>query len=304
MPRLILSLFLFAALLLDVSTAVVAQSVANGPKPAAHASPAAPVKLALPLKDGSVRFAAMGDSGTGGKGQQQVADMMVRYWQTFPFEFVVMMGDNMYGGESPKDFEEKFSDVYRPLLDGKVKFYASLGNHDLALQANYELFNMNGKEYYRFKKGNVAFYALNSNYMDKKQLTWLQEQLAADTSEWKVCFFHHAPYSSAKSHGSDDDLRKVLEPIFVQYGVNVVLTGHDHVYERVKPQQGIYYFVSGAAGKLRKGDIRRPSPLTDKAYDQDLHFMLFEVAGDQMYFQAVSRTGETVDAGVMARQKK
>lgn len=304
MPRFVLSLLLFTALLLNVSTAAVAQSVANGPKPAAHASAPAPVKLALPLKGGSVRFAAMGDSGTGGKGQQQVADMMVRYWQTYPFEFVLMMGDNMYGSESPKDFEEKFSDVYRPLLDGKVKFYASLGNHDLALQTNYELFNMNGKEYYRFKKGNVAFYALNSNYMDKKQLTWLQELLAADTSEWKICFFHHAPYSSAKSHGSDDDLRKVLEPIFVQYGVNVVLTGHDHVYERVKPQQGIYYFVSGAAAKLRKGDIRRPSPLTDKAYDQDLHFMLFEVVDDQMYFQAVSRTGETVDAGVMARQKK
>jgi predicted MPP superfamily phosphohydrolase len=303
MPRL-LTYLLFVALLLNISSAAVAQSVANGPKPATAAATISPVKLTLPLKDGSVRFAVMGDSGTGGKGQQQVADMMLRYWQAYPFQFVLMMGDNMYGSESPKDFEEKFFAVYKPLLDGKVKFYASLGNHDLALQANYEHFNMNGKEYYRFKKGNVAFYALNSTYMDKKQLQWLQDQLRQDTSEWKVCFFHHAPYSSAKAHGSDDDLRKVLEPIFVQYGVNVVLTGHDHVYERVKPQKGIYYFVSGAAGKLRKGDIRKPSPLTDKAFDQDLHFMLFEVVDDQMYFQAISRTGETVDSGVMARQKK
>jgi predicted MPP superfamily phosphohydrolase len=303
MPRL-LTYLLFVALLLNISSAAVAQSVANGPKPATAAATISPVKLTLPLKDGSVRFAVMGDSGTGGKGQQQVADMMLRYWQAYPFEFVLMMGDNMYGSESPKDFEEKFFAVYKPLLDGKVKFYASLGNHDLALQANYEHFNMNGKEYYRFKKGNVAFYALNSTYMDKKQLQWLQDQLRQDTSEWKVCFFHHAPYSSAKAHGSDDDLRKVLEPLFVQYGVNVVLTGHDHVYERVKPQKGIYYFVSGAAGKLRKGDIRKPSPLTDKAFDQDLHFMLFEVVDDQMYFQAISRTGETVDSGVMARQKK
>ena len=256
------------------------------------------------MKDGSVKFAAIGDTGTGGKGQQEVADTMIRYWQAYPFEFVLMMGDNMYGGESPKDFEEKFSDVYKPLLDGKVKFYASLGNHDLSLQANYENFNMNGKEYYRFKKGNVAFYALNSTYVDQKQVKWLQEQLAADTSEWKVCFFHHSPYSSAKSHGSDDELRKVLEPIFVQYGVNMVITGHDHVYERIKPQQGIYYFVSGAGGKLRKGDINRSSPLTDKAYDVDLSFMLFEVVDDQMYFQAISRTGETIDTGVLARQKK
>ena len=299
MQRTLSSFLLLVALLFNVSTFVMAQDRAHGPK-----TSSAPVKLALPMKDGSLKFAAIGDTGTGGKGQQEVADTMVRYWQAYPFEFVLMMGDNMYGGESPKDFEEKFSNVYKPLLDGKVKFYASLGNHDLSLQANYENFNMNGKEYYRFRKGNVAFYALNSTYVDQKQVKWLQEQLALDTSEWKVCFFHHSPYSSAKSHGSDDELRKVLEPIFVQYGVNMVITGHDHVYERIKPQQGIYYFVSGAGGKLRKGDINKSSPLTDKAYDVDLSFMLFEVVDDQMYFQAISRTGETVDTGVLARQKK
>jgi hypothetical protein len=305
MPR-VLSFLLFVALLfVNISSEALfreasAQKRANGQNGAA---PASAVKLTLPVKDGSVRFAVIGDTGTGGKAQQQVADMMVRYWQVFPFEFVLMMGDNMYGGESPKDFVEKFSGVYKPLLDNKVKFYAALGNHDLALQANYEHFNMNGKEYYRFKKGNVAFYALNSTYMDQKQVKWLQEQLALDTSEWKVCFLHHSPYSSAKAHGSDEELRKVVEPIFVRHGVNLVLTGHDHVYERIKPQNGIYYFVSGAAGKLRKGDIKRSSPLTDKAFDTDLHFMLFEVVDDQLYFQTISRTGETIDTGVLARQK-
>ncbi len=302
MPRLLSSFLLLVALLLNISGASVAQK--SPKKQPSIASTPSPVKLALPLKDDSVRFAAMGDTGTGGRGQQQIADMMARYRQVFPFDFVLMMGDNMYGGESPKDFEEKFSDVYKPLLDAKVKFYAALGNHDLPLQAHYENFNMNGKEYYRFKKGNVAFYALNSNRIDQKQLQWLREQLAEDKAEWKVCFFHHPPYSSAKAHGSSGKLRKLLEPIFVQYGVNLVINGHDHVYERVKPQQGIYYFVSGAAGKLRKGDIRKSSPLTDKAYDRDLHFMLFEVADDQLYFQAISRTGETIDTGVMARQKK
>jgi hypothetical protein len=80
--------------------------------------------------------------------------------------------------------------------------------------------------------------------------------------------------------------------------------GHDHVYERIKPQKGIYYFVSGAGGQLRSGDVKQGSALTDKAFDQDMHFMLFEVAGDQMYFQVISRTGETVDAGVLPNQKK
>ena len=263
-----------------------------------------PVKLTLPVKDGSVRFAVIGDTGSGSSTQRQVGTMMAQYHAVFPFEFVLMMGDNMYGGEAPKDFEKKFSEPYKALLDNKVKFYASLGNHDQALQTNFTDFNMNGKEYYRFKKGNVAFYALNSNYMDKKQVEWLESELAKDTSEWKICFFHHPPYSSAKSHGSDSQLREVVEPIFIKYGVNVVLTGHDHVYERIKPQKGIYYFVSGAGGKLRAGDVKDTSPITEKSYDRDLHFMLFEVTGDQMHFQAISRTGETIDSGIIARAKK
>jgi len=230
--------------------------------------------------------------------------MMVRYKQLFPFEFVLMMGDNLYGSETPKDFENKFSDVYKKLLDDKIKFYATLGNHDLPIQINYEKFNMNGKEYYKFRKGNVSFYSLNSNYMDKRQVKWLEDQLTNETADWKICFFHHPPYSSAKKHGSDNQLREVVEPIFLKHGVNVVLTGHDHVYERIKPQKGIYYFVSGAGGQLRTGDIDKQSPLTETSFDRDMHFMLFEVVGDQLYFQAISRTGETIDSGVLINQRK
>jgi len=262
------------------------------------------LKVSLPLKEGSVRFVVIGDTGTGSGKQHELADILLRSHQSFPFDTVLMMGDNMYGGESARDYKRKFEDVYKPLLDQKVKFYASLGNHDEPAQRFYEFFNMNGKEYYRFTRGNVAFYALNSNYMDKKQIEWLQSELAKDTSEWKICFFHHPPYSSGGKHGSDKQLREVVEPIFLRYGVNLVLTGHDHFYERIKPQKGIYYFVSGAGGKLREGDIKRNSPLTDKAFDRDLSFMLIEVADDQLYFQTLSRTGQTVDSGVLPNQKK
>jgi len=295
-------LLLVALVVASLCTAAPAQKL-NGSTPK-NDSATSPVKLALPLKDGSLRFAVIGDTGSGSSKQSDVGNMMVQYRAAFPFEFVLMMGDNLYGGETPQDFEKKFAEPYRKLLSDKVKFYATLGNHDQPLQVNYENFNMNGKEYYRFKKGNVAFYSLNSNYMDKKQVAWLESELAKDTSEWKVCFFHHPPYSSAKKHGSDGQLREVVEPIFVKYGVDVVLTGHDHVYERIKPQKGIYYFVSGAGGQLRTGDVKESSPLIEKSYDQDMHFMLFEVAGDQMYFQAISRTGETIDSGVITRRKK
>ena len=281
------------------------QSVSKGAVGSKVSQPASrSLPLSLPLKDGSVRFAIIGDTGTGSKQQQQVADLMKQYREAFPFEFVLMMGDNLYGSETPADYKKKFQNVYQRLLDDKVKFYATLGNHDQPNERFYEYFNMNGKEYYRFSKGNAAFYALNSNYMDKKQLEWLEGELAKDTSDWKIAFFHHPPYSSGGAHGSDKQLREVVEPIFVKYGVNVVLAGHEHFYERIKPQKGIYYFISGAGGKLREGDVKERSPLTEKYFDSDMSFMLVEIVKGEMHFQVISRAGGTVDSGVLANQKK
>ncbi|MCA1565945.1 MAG: metallophosphoesterase [Acidobacteria bacterium] len=263
-----------------------------------------PVKLTLPVEDGSVRFLVTGDTGTGSKGQHQLAEVMLRHHEAFPYEFVLMLGDNMYGGEKPADFKTKFENVYHELLGRKVTFYATLGNHDESNQRFYGHFNMKGEEFFRFKRGGVAFYSLNSNYMDKRQLKWLEDELEKDDSEWKITFFHHPPYSSGGSHGSSTGLRQVVEPIFLKHGVNVVLAGHEHFYERIKPQKGIYYFISGAGGKLRKGDVKKNSPLTQKAFDQDMSFMLVEIVKDQMHFQVISRTGETVDSGVLMNQKK
>ena len=297
MKRIITSFVLTFLLTLPIANAQKL-SAGNGN---GNGAPNPAVKLTLPNKENSVRFVVIGDTGTGTDKQHELAQVMLRYRQTFAFEFVLMMGDNMYGSEKTVDYKAKFENVYRPLLDQKVKFYAALGNHDESNQRFYEFFNMEGQEYYRFKKGNVSFYSLNSNYMDKKQVDWLNEKLAADTAEWKVAYFHHPPYSSGAAHGSDTKLREIVEPIFLKNGVNVVFTGHEHFYERIKPQKGVYYFISGSGGKLRKGDVKKGSPLTDKAYDRDMSFMLVEVAGDQMYFQVISRTGETVDSGVIAR---
>src|SRR6266478_3226065 len=131
----------------------------------------------FPVKSGSVRFAAIGDMGTGESPQYEVAQQMLKAHEAFPFEFVIMLGDNIYGGSTPADFEKKFEVPYKPLLDAGVKFYASLGNHDNPNERFYKLFNMNEATYYTFKKGNVRFFALNSNYMDPKQLAWLENEL-------------------------------------------------------------------------------------------------------------------------------
>ena len=90
----------------------------------------ATLPLTLPNKDNSVRFMVVGDTGTGTRQHHELADLMLRYRQQFPYEFALLMGDNMYGSEKAADYKSKFEDVYRPLLSSGVKFYASLGNHD------------------------------------------------------------------------------------------------------------------------------------------------------------------------------
>jgi 3',5'-cyclic AMP phosphodiesterase CpdA len=142
----------------------------------------------------------------------------------------------------------------------------------------------------------VAFFALDSNYMDPEQLDWLDHQLQASSATWKICYFHHPLYSNAKFHGPDTDLRKQLEPILIRDGVQVVFSGHEHVYERLRPQQGIFYFVLGSSGELRPHDLR-PSPETAKGFDTDRTFELVEIEADHLYFQTISRTGQTVDSG-------
>jgi 3',5'-cyclic AMP phosphodiesterase CpdA len=210
-----------------------------------------------------------------------------------------MLGDNLYGREGPRDYEDKFERPYKALLDAGVKFYAALGNHDEPNQRFYKPFNMNGERYYSFRpKQGVRFFALDSNVMDQKQLDWLDKELAASGSDWKICFFHHPPYSSGSQHGSNVILREQLEPLFVKHGVAVVFTGHEHFYERIKPQKGVTYFIAGSSAKLRRGDIRS-SPLTAKGFDDGYTFMLVEIAGDDMHFQTISHRGQTIDSGVI-----
>jgi len=257
----------------------------------------------LPNRPDSVKFAAIGDNGTGDRPQYEVADQMTKLQSTFPFDLVIMLGDNMYGGQKPADFVKKFEEPYRTLLGRRVKFQASLGNHDRPENVGYELYNMNGQRYYTYVRKNVRFFALDTTLMDRKQLDWLDAGLKDSREDWKICYFHHPLYSNASRHGASVDLRLLLEPLFVKYGVNVVFSGHDHVYERLKPQQGIYYFVSGAAGQLRKGNME-PSDQTAASFDQDQSFMLMEVAGDEMFFESVSRTGRIVDSGLINRQRR
>jgi hypothetical protein len=258
-------------------------------------------ELRLPNRPDSVKFAVIGDSGEPGSGQIAVAKQMAAWRTRFPFEFALMLGDNLYGRETARDYEKKFSIPYKALLDGGVKFYAALGNHDEATQIHYKLFNMNGQKYYTFRpKLGARFFAIDSNYVDPKQIEWLDKELAASGSDWKIVFFHHPLYSSGGTHGGADTQRGLLEPVFLKRGVNVAFMGHEHFYERIKPQKGVAYFIIGSSAKLRKGDLQKTT-LTTYGNDSEYAFMLVEIAGDEMYFQAITGQGKTIDAGSIRR---
>jgi hypothetical protein len=267
--------------------------------------------LRLPKKPGSVRFAAIGDSGRGDQPQYQISAQMQAYRAVFPYDFVVMLGDNIYDSWTPEDYRQKFELPYKPLLDGGVSFYAAIGNHDDAAQPNYPLFNMGGQRYYTFKPKSLAaqlagtdvrFFMIDSERLDRPQLEWIDREMGGSNAEWKIPIFHRPIYTSGRYGFAARGLRRSLEPLFVKHGVKAVFSGHEHFYERTKPQQGITYFISGGAGSLRANDIR-PSNLTDAGFDQDYHFMLIEISGDDLYYQAIARTGATIDSGVVHRKE-
>lgn len=288
------------ALVLAAVVSVVAASKSQAPRPAAPQMSAA-IEVAAPGGKDSVKFLVLGDTGTGDRGQYETAAQVWKAHAVFPYEFAIMVGDNIYGSERPQDFKKKFETPYKPLLDANIQFYAALGNHDDPNQRYYKPFGMGGQRFYTYQKKDVRFFALDSNYMDKDQQAWLEKELSASNSKWKIAYFHHPLYSSGATHGSEVDLRTIIEPIFRKYNVNVVFAGHEHFYERVKPQSGIYYFTAGGSAKLRVGDLRTTN-LTAKGFDTEQSFMVVELDGDVLRFQAISRRGKRVDSGEIARQ--
>lgn len=264
--------------------------------------------LALPSRAGSVKFAVIGDSGRGWAPQHDVARQMAAYRESFPFDVVLMAGDNIYEGPAtPDDYRTKFEEPYGALLADGVRFHAVLGNHDDPEQRHYAPFNMRGERYYTFALGpafgpgtEVQVFALDSTTLDATQVTWLTRELARSRARWKVVLLHHPLYSSGRYGLQARMTRWTLESTLVANGVDVVFSGHEHIYQRSRLQRGIQHFISGGAGSLRRGDGRASGAIA-RSFDQDFHFMLVEIAGSALYFQTITRAGMTVDLGVVKK---
>ena len=291
----------------DVTADVVVDYIPNAipaqapaPPPAAPAKPLPPgatSPLPMPQIRGGTVFAIMGDSGSGDQSQQAVAQAMLTYFNTARrFPFVLMLGDNLYDD----DYTNEFSVPYKELLDRGVKFYAALGNHDRDLEIHFKPFNMNDVDRYQFDQGNARFVVLNSNHpADPLQLKFIDSAFADAGTKWRIAFFHHPLYSSGQ-HAAEgrDVIRPALEQPLVKNQVNVVFSGHEHLYERIKPQHGITHFVSGGGGRYLYS--YKPSAFDEVGLSEH-HFMVAEIAGDRLFYEAITHTQQLIDCGVLYR---
>ncbi len=293
-----------------------------------------------------VRFAVIGDSGSGDEHQYGIARQMLAWHNLLPYDLTLTLGDNIYGswsgsgGGNKKEFKRKFDRPYAALLARGVIFRAALGNHDVESRGGqdlieaYDRFHIDGPlGYYHFTAGEwhpgagaavggveegpfaplVEFFVLNTvrlanDAQDQEQLAWFKHVLGASRARWRIVGGHHPLYSTGKQHGGDIGLREALEPILqgIYLGpaatsspaVQVVFAGHDHIYERFHPQQGIAYFVCGASGQLRAGNAR-PSPEVAAFEDRQRVFMLWEVTPQELRFRAINDHGEAFDCGTV-----
>jgi hypothetical protein len=250
-----------------------------------------------PDTDRPIRFMAFGDSGGGGEDQRALAEQMYG----FPYELIVHTGDIAYDSGTIGEFEDTVFKMYTPLF-GHVPFYPAAGNHEYKtmqgapFRAVFALPG-NSEKWYSFDYGPIHFAALDTEADYATQARWLEEDLAATSLPWKVVYMHKPPYSSG-GHGSDTALRKALEPVLVKHRVQLVLAGHDHNYERMLPQQGVYHVVTGGGGV----GTRPVGESAFTAFSEDvIHFMVAEVRGDQMMLHAVDATGTQFDSVVIPR---
>jgi len=296
--------FLGRALILRDTDADVVVDYLPDALPAAPAQTEAPpstapqprgvATLAMPELSGGVIFVMMGDMGSGDQAQAAVAQALLDYFtKTRRFRFVLMLGDNLYDD----DYNGEFLEPYKPLLDRGVKFYAALGNHDRDLEIHFKPFNMEDRDRYSFDEGNARFVALNSNHPgDPAQIAFLDSVFDGAGTKWRICFFHHPLYSSGQhATESREVIRPALEPALIRNHVNLVFSGHEHLYERIKPQHGIRYFVSGGGGRSLYSV--HPSEFDEVAVSEH-HFMVGEIAGDAFLFEAVRPNGSLIDCGV------
>lgn len=247
-----------------------------------------------------VRFLAFGDSGGGGSDQFALLEQMAKV----PFDFIIHTGDLAYDSGTMGEFEDNVFAVYSDLFR-HVAFFPAAGNHEYETMHGApfrDVFNLpgdSGEKWYSYDYGPIHFAALDTEADYAAQMKWLDRDLAKTRQPWKIIYMHKPPYSSG-DHGSDMKLRKGLEPLLAKYGVQLVLAGHDHDYERMKPQKGVQFIVTGGGGK----GTRPVGSHGFTAFSIDvIHFVYVEVMEDELILHAIDGTGVEFDSVVVPRDR-
>ncbi|MFM2429036.1 MAG: hypothetical protein RLZZ511_249 [Cyanobacteriota bacterium] len=246
-----------------------------------------------------LRFAATADVGAGDANQRAIGKAMADWQQRYPYDLVVMAGDNIYDNGEISRIKATFEEPYAELLKRGVKFRACLGNHDIRTdngtpQVQYPGFNMDDR-YYDYVQNNCHFFVLdtNANVNWTKQLTWLEQRLTASPAPVKVVYGHHPIYSSGR-YGTDRTLVERLGPIFQKHKVNLYINGHEHNYERTKPIDGTTYLITGHGG----AHLRPVNPSNISEFALSRHgFSLIEIYKKAIVIQGIDLNGERFDRG-------
>lgn len=253
---------------------------------------------------GYMRFAVLGDMGSGGHGQWAIA-RQVTQWKP---DFAIAVGDLIYPNGEWHHYGPRFFEPYRDLIRETV-FYPSLGNHDVITahgapyMAAFALPPNPGQErYYAFDYGAARFWALDTTQPfgpGSPQYAWFSQDAARSTAKWKFAFFHHPAYSSGL-HGSHPGVRQHLTPLFSRHGFAAVFAGHDHHYERSEVIDGVTYIVSGGGGAFLYGILPKRHAA---AYAQMTHsYVGVTLYGDTMAIRAFDDEGQTLDSWAIRRK--
>lgn len=239
------------------------------------------------------RFAVAGDVGTGDDVEQRTADTMDQVEGNLDYDALLLLGDNVYPNGDPAQVSRTVFEPFDAVLDGDTRLVAVLGNHDVSDgngDAQAAALGMPAR-WYSERIGDVLVIALDSTQPDNpEQTAWLQATLQTESAPWMIALLHHPPYSGGY-HGSDLTTRDQFAPLFTRYGVDLVLSGHDHDYQRSNPIDGVTYVVTGAAAKLRPTDR---ADFTAAAWSTN-SFVDLAVHDDHIDLRAIDQTGRVFD---------
>jgi hypothetical protein len=253
-----------------------------------------------PLPD-STRLVAVGDFGTGTAAEYAVAHAVRGVASEARVEGLLTTGDNIYPDGDPRDYDEAWYQPYGWTADEGVALLAVLGNHDVEggnAEAVMRLLDMPAR-WYSTVVGRVQVVALDStNIGNAAQQRFLERTLDEPLpagARYRVVTFHH-PAHSCSLHQSNDEVLGAWSPLFAEGQVDLVLNGHDHVYERFEPIRGVTYVVTGGGGAQLHGIERCPAGSPELAADDiSLHFLVIEATDVEMRIQAISESGDLLD---------